>query len=582
MNTTDQAYARIVQLNDERTATSMAKQVKDPESRFDGGVFDDTVGIAQANHVSTVSDLISWISSYVNPDSAHYHSIEVAERINRAVAFLLRRQHKDGTISLGSTNYHSPPDTAFIIVGLLQVHPLMKKDETSAIRPVCEGIETFLRRAVPAMRIGGCHTPNHRWVMTAALGGLHQLFPEEEGLVERAEEWLAEGLDFTEDGEFSERSNGIYNAVNDIMLYYAALYLNRPELLEPVRRNLNMMVYLTHPNGEVVTDYSGRQDFGNKATFVNYFLIYRLMAVKDGNGLFASMSDEAAKAMTHPGSSENQAMAGLLMYPDTQYLNVPRQPLPEQYEVMLNEHHPYKEQREQLKRVGHHGIVQHSAVHSAYGHPVGRYRDGKESATLMAAAPSFFSLRYGAARLLAVKWSTAMTPGIVAMDSLKKEAGSYHMKATLEKGYNGPLPTHARGKDSTWSLMPHQLRPLTHVQTHEVQVDIEHMENGWEFNLKAGEPEDVFTQITFLFSAEGELKGNGLQQTTNPQQFLWKNGDVTYESGQDRMILSGAAQDHTVELIRTDAHPLDCLAISINLLTPFEHRIRLTLEERKE
>ncbi|MBW7462267.1 hypothetical protein K0U00_50270, partial [Paenibacillus sepulcri] len=108
---------------------------------------------------------------------------------------------------------------------------------------------------------GGCHTPNHRWVITAALGFMYKLTGQPE-LKERAEQWLAEGIDCTEDGEWTERSNGIYNAVSDIVLFYAAELFNLPDLLEPVRKNLRMMAHMIHPDGEVVTDYSGRQDFG--------------------------------------------------------------------------------------------------------------------------------------------------------------------------------------------------------------------------------------------------------------------------------------------------------------------------------
>ena len=120
------------------------------------------------------------------------------------------------------------------------------------------------------MLTGGCHTPNHRWVITAALALLYQIFEMPE-LVARADEWLAEGMDITADGEWTERSNGIYNHVSDIALYYTATLLGRPELLEYVRRNLRMMMYLVHPSGEVVTDYSGRQDFGQRSDLSDIF-----------------------------------------------------------------------------------------------------------------------------------------------------------------------------------------------------------------------------------------------------------------------------------------------------------------------
>ena len=165
------------------------------------------------------------------------------------------------------------------------------------------------------MLTGDCHTPNHRWILTAALGFLYKLTGREE-LKQRAEQWLAEGMDCTEDGEWTERSNGIYNAVSDIALYYTAEQLDMPELLEPVRRNLRMMAYLIHPDGEVVTDYSGRQDFGYVHNLSSYFLATRYLADRDQDPLFAAMSELAGEKLDHPGGMPNNAMLGLLRYPE--------------------------------------------------------------------------------------------------------------------------------------------------------------------------------------------------------------------------------------------------------------------------
>ena len=79
------------------------------------------------------------------------------------------------------------------------------------------------------------------------------------------------------------------------------------ELLESVRANLRMMIYLVHPDGEIVMDYSGRQDFGQKFTLANYYSIYQLMAVHDRDPLFAAMAS-LAEVITHPGALPNNAM----------------------------------------------------------------------------------------------------------------------------------------------------------------------------------------------------------------------------------------------------------------------------------
>ena len=74
---------------------------------------------------------------------------------------------------------------------------------------------------------------------------------------------LAEGIDINADGEFTERSTGIYNAVCNRSLRFMADHLDRPDLLDHVRKNLDLMTHLFHDDGTVVTSISNRQDRGS-------------------------------------------------------------------------------------------------------------------------------------------------------------------------------------------------------------------------------------------------------------------------------------------------------------------------------
>ena len=60
------------------------------------------------------------------------------------------------------------------------------------------------------------HTPNHRWAITAGLAACSNII-EDKSLVERCidrmNEYFIEPIDCTEDGEYSRRSSGNYNAV---------------------------------------------------------------------------------------------------------------------------------------------------------------------------------------------------------------------------------------------------------------------------------------------------------------------------------------------------------------------------------
>jgi hypothetical protein len=479
---------KLIQLNDGWTEGGLSKQVSDPASKYYGGILDEATGIATANHLGTPAVMAAWSASLVNPESRYYRNSELLRALSCAADFMLNRQHNDGTISPGWTNFNSPPDTAFVVGGYAQIYQLLQRSGWPASVEAAAKIKLFLERAIPALLTGGCHTPNHRWVITAALAQLYELFGMPE-LLQRAGQWLDEGMDITADGEWTERSNGIYNVVSDISLYHTARVLNRPELLHYVRSNLRMMAYMIHPNGEVVTDYSGRQDLGQAYNMSNYFLVYRLMAVHDRDSLFAGMSDFSASYLSqYKEGVNNHPMIGVLLFSsDTSDLE--RLPLPIRYHKTFNFQHPLKEHLNLINDVGHHMHIEHSSMHLAFGAPVVRIRDNDDSVTMMAKAPSFFSLRHGQARLLGLKLASNFSPGVVKFDELSKEGSLYKLASSLEKGYYGPVPVEQlpdipnRGQLSPWYLLPHQYRPVTHVQKHSLSVEMEQGTNEWSIRI---------------------------------------------------------------------------------------------------
>ena len=84
--------------------------------------------------------------------------------------------------------------------------------------------------------------------------------------------------------------------------------LNRPELLEPVRQNLNAMLYLIHADYEAVTEISHRQDLNIRGNIAAYWFSYAHLARIDGNGQFASIANHFAPVAASIGA--------LLEYPE--------------------------------------------------------------------------------------------------------------------------------------------------------------------------------------------------------------------------------------------------------------------------
>lgn len=575
------AGQKVFEVNDEWVREGMDRQSLSEDSRHFGGLVSAEFGVASPNHsTGTPVAMAVWAAALCNSESRYYHDPVLAERLTLAARYMLNSQHEDGTISPGWTNFHSPPDTAFVVVGYAQVYQLLLQDGWEPLRQAADDIRLFLERTVPALVTGGCHTPNHRWVLCAALGFAHELFKTPEAL-KRAEQWLAEGMDITPDGEWTERSNGIYNAVSDIMLIHAARLLGKPELLDPVRANLRMMLYMIHPNGEVVTDYSGRQDFGHTHDLSSYYLPYAMMAHIDSDPEFQAAADLALGQMRHPGSCPTNAAVRLLLEPRLREQAVPPAVLPTEYRKLLHDSFPRERYLAQMEGAGHYGRIYHSRLHLDFGAPVARVRKGNESVTISAETPSFFALRSGAARLLGVQVATYFAPGFVPMNRLEASDGGYRLRGEQSKGYYGPIPESKLPKTageatSPWYLLPHQLRSETHLQRLGVEVDVLETEDGWELTVRSEEPEEALAQISVILGPEGKLTGGELEPAGPGKQF-WKSGTLRYEAGGDVLELSGGAFEHTAAGVREANVPANCQTLLLNVIAPFETRIRIRI-----
>ncbi|MBB6638076.1 hypothetical protein [Cohnella thailandensis] len=597
-------YEKLIAAGDRWTEFALARQDMDGSSRFYGGVSDLDNGIAWPTHTGTGMYLAIWACALSAPESARYRDAELAGRLELAASFMLRQQHADGTISPGWTNLHSPPDTAFVAVGMAQALELLERQQWPPLNGTIANLRLFLERTAPALLTGGCHTPNHRWVMSAALGYLYRLTGRAEFLA-RAEEWLAEGMDITADGEWTERSNGIYNGVSDIMLLHAADLLGKPELVEPVRRNLRMMAYLVHPDGEVVTDYSGRQDFGHRHDLSGYLPAAAMLAHRDRDPFFAALAKLAGEAIDHPGSANNNALLGFLLHPEWREETIKPGSLPTEYRVVLNRDFPREAYLEAMKDAGHGGRIYHSRLHPDFGAPVARERSGSTSLTVMAETNSFFALRHGAARLLGLTVGSSFEPGFVRMNRMEASGDGYRLSGIETKGYYGPvpsgsLPASASGEVSPWYLLPHHLRETTHLQEHRVEAELIREADGWTVSLRCPTPEPVVTQVSFLFGLDGSFAGGELEPLNGAAgEFagggdadagfvrgtrFWKGGEVRYASGSDWFELSGGAFEHRASALRNAELPSGCQALVVNLLTPFDRtfRIRMSPSAREE
>ena len=232
------------------------------------------------------------------------------ERATECLAALAEQQGDSGLFRSGD-NVESPPDSSFTVNGLARLVRVCRPHR--ATREPAEQALDVLRRSRPGLVTGGVHTPNHRWELAAALAQLADLLHDDR-CGDRADEWLAEGVDLQDDGLFSERSPNYAAHVTDPCLLVLADLRDRADLVDAVHHNLHAQQLLTDSTGRVETLQSRRQDQSlDHFSIASFAWLHRVIAHRTGCGQCGSA---ALRGEELGGSDVLDAVAGALLDPE--------------------------------------------------------------------------------------------------------------------------------------------------------------------------------------------------------------------------------------------------------------------------
>ena len=197
---------------------------------------------------------------YYCKDSQYYKNEKILDIATNMLTHLATNLNSDGTANYFACNFFSAPDTAFITLNLARAYKIIEATTPKEIE-YKEFLFEELQHLGNGILTAGFHTPNHRWVMSAALSLVNSIDPQQ-AYIDLINDFLVEGIDCNEDGEYTERSAGGYNEINNRAMIILAQELGKVELLEHVRKNLLLMLSFYHDDFSIFTENSTRQDKG--------------------------------------------------------------------------------------------------------------------------------------------------------------------------------------------------------------------------------------------------------------------------------------------------------------------------------
>lgn len=471
------------------------------------------------------------------------------ERAGLAMDYCLRALRPSGLPDLLDCNYDSSPDAGFCVQGACLPLELARRiDRPDApFAGLLSQMARYVRLLAPGIAAGGFHTPNHRWVMTAALAQALALFPDLP-LRDAIDAYLAEGFDIDEEGFFLERSPAVYDAICDRSLLLIDRFLECPAAGAAARRNLRMNLHMLHADGTIETGLSRRQDYGTRPLPATLATAYLLAGLEDG----APDLLGAAHWLWEAGAPTRRQDASFAAYA-MMALGEPRstgEPPPTRYSV----------------HYGKNGIW--------------RIRQGGLSASVFAGVTRLLTLVCGDAELSSVKISQSyFGVGRFVGDELSVTEGVGRLLSRGETGRHRPgyeLPLgrpvpperyHAMLAEREWRRVPPCRSELI----------IHEQEAGLDLRYRTLDGIDgVTAQIAMDFPPGGvwETDDVCLRPTAGQVLFL-KRGQGRMVYGHDAIAVEPGADAHRMFAMRDAETAPGHVRVLLTFRTPVDHVVRL-------
>lgn len=553
---------RLVKLSESVTPVLLDMQEMNTESEYYGNFIMKEKGFAEvaALHIP----IANYVAMYYHKASPYYMDEKLLDRALLSLETLIAATHEDGTMDLYETNFHDATCIGFTVTPLAYVFRVLKReDRGSKIEQILKDrLRDFFRIGAQGMCNGGFHTPNHRWVMAAALSLMSNIL-DNNRYREEAERYLAEGIDCDSEGNYTERSVAIYDITVNESLIVIARELEMPELYEHIQRNLKKNFTYFEPDGTICTLNSRRQDNSTKYYPLRHYWTYLYMAHITEESLYADTAEWLLSSM--------EKMAYML--PDLMFTGGKEDIHTPLIQYLLSDG---LENEFEIKVPAWDGEWYYP------NNGVVRKRSGKKSLTLLRDRPVFFKYQNGNNSLTLRIASCFFGNGYFIPESIEVIEGGYRLSSRIESGYKRPLSEEVLKEtagEMDWFKLPHEKRESVWIQVQNTVVDILVKEDEVKLKIKMDGTDHVPMKIECMFSPGGMFSSDQvLIRGDGGGSLIMKAGNADYGWQGNIINISGGAYSHwyTGNMRGTEKTSPEHFTVYMTGRTPFEHTLTLT------
>lgn len=477
-------YERMIRDTELRAERAVDKQNREAGSPWFGAIVMPDGVYMQKYTLIGVADMAA---VYLNPDSRLYHDEGLLTAMLRGLDYAASTQHENGLFDYITCNFFSAPDTAFCVGIILPARQYLASlnAPSEGERLLFEKLDAIIHAGGRGLLEGGFHTPNHRWAIASVLAACGKIYGEED-LTQAAFTYLKEGIDCNADGEYSEKSAGNYNGVNNDAMLLLAEALGDPSYEQHVIRNLRMMLTYWEPDDSVFTANSTRFDKDRLVYPHNYYWSYLTLGVRYGIPEFLAMANYIFRIVEEKRTLAPDNLMQYMLHPELIDAESGECGTPERYHAFYAES----------------GIA--------------RVRRGRWSYTVMAGKSNFLYVHNGHIKLAVKLGGSFCEHRAFKAETMAEDAdGTFRLHQTMRGWYY--LPFEETPATSDWWKMDNASRPKKLGPDMDIDITVRETQDGIDVEIDtsgvAGAPWRV------------ELAFNGIDRISNEHMTMPVRGD---------------------------------------------------------